>query len=76
MDEQETCDDETGSDKAVKDVRRATRRVHSAEERVSIVLAGLSSEDRAWPRHRFKWPRDDCRTAALSLVDIATFLPL
>jgi hypothetical protein len=43
------------SDKVVKEVRRATRKVHSAEEKVSIVLAGLSSEDGAWSRHWFKW---------------------
>jgi hypothetical protein len=29
----------------VKDIRRATRNVHSAEEKIRIVLAGLRGED-------------------------------
>ncbi len=49
------------AEKAVKDIRRATRKIHSAEEKIRIVLAGLRGEDGAWSRHRFEWPRDDCR---------------
>jgi transposase len=33
------------AEKAVKDIRRATRKVHSAEEKIRIVLAGLRGED-------------------------------
>ncbi|MBB1493091.1 IS3 family transposase [Paracoccus sp. MC1854] len=33
------------ADQAVKDIRRATRQVHSAEEKIHIVLAGLRGED-------------------------------
>ena len=33
------------SEKAVKDIRRATRKIHNAEEKIRIVLAGLRGED-------------------------------
>ena len=33
------------AEKAVKEIRRATRKVHSAEEKIRIVLAGLRGED-------------------------------
>jgi transposase len=33
------------AEKAVKDIRRATRKRHSAEEKIAIVLAGLRGED-------------------------------
>ena len=33
------------AEKAVKDIRRATRKIHSAEEKIRIVLAGLRGED-------------------------------
>jgi transposase len=33
------------AEKAIKDIRRATRKVHSAEEKIRIVLAGLRGED-------------------------------
>ena len=33
------------AEKAVKDIRRATRKIHSAEEKIRIVLAGLRRED-------------------------------
>src|SRR3981189_3872507 len=33
------------AEKAVRDIRRATRRQYSAEEKVRIVMAGLRSED-------------------------------
>jgi transposase len=33
------------AEKAVKDIRRATRKVHSAEEKIRIVLAGLRGEE-------------------------------
>ncbi len=31
--------------KVVKDIRRSTRKVHSADEKIRIVLAGLRGED-------------------------------
>jgi len=33
-----------GAEKTVRDIRRATRRHHSAEEKIRIVLAGLRGE--------------------------------
>ena len=33
------------AEKAVKDIRRSTRKVHNAEEKIRIVLAGLRGED-------------------------------
>ena len=33
------------AEKAVKDIRRATRKIHNAEEKIRIVLAGLRGED-------------------------------
>ena len=33
------------ADRSVKDIRRATRKVHNAEEKIRIVLAGLRGED-------------------------------
>ena len=33
------------AEKAVKDIRRATRKVHSAEEKIRIVLTSLRGED-------------------------------
>jgi len=38
-------DQKAAADRAVKDIRRATRKVHSAEEKIRIVLAGLRGED-------------------------------
>ena len=35
----------TTSEKVVKDIRRATRKLHSAEEKIRIVLDGLRGED-------------------------------
>ena len=34
------------AEKTVRDIRRATRRHHSAEEKIRIVLEGLRGEDR------------------------------
>ena len=34
-----------GAEKTVRDIRRATRRPHSAEEKIRIVLEGLRGED-------------------------------
>jgi transposase len=34
-----------GAEKAVKDIRRATRKRHSVEEKIAVVLAGLRGED-------------------------------
>ena len=36
---------QTGADKAIKDIRRATRKQYSAEEKIRIVLDGLRSEE-------------------------------
>ena len=36
---------QTGSDKAIKDIRRATRKQYSAEEKIRIVLDGLLGEE-------------------------------
>jgi len=33
------------AEKAVKDIRRATRKIHSTEEKIRVVLAGLRGED-------------------------------
>jgi transposase len=33
------------AERLVKDIRRATRKLHSAEEKIRIVLAGLRGED-------------------------------
>ena len=35
----------TASDKAIKDIRRATRKQYSAEEKIRIVLDGLRGEE-------------------------------
>ena len=37
--------DRDSADKAVRDIRRATRRHYSAEEKIRIVLQGLRGED-------------------------------
>ena len=36
---------QTGAAKAIKDIRRATRKQYSAEEKIRIVLDGLRGED-------------------------------
>ena len=33
------------ADQVVKDIRRATRKLHSSEEKIRIVLSGLRGED-------------------------------
>ena len=33
------------AEKVVKDIHRATRKIHSAEEKIRVVLAGLRGED-------------------------------
>jgi len=38
-------DTKTEADKLVRDIKRATRRKFSAEEKIRIVLAGLRGED-------------------------------
>ncbi|RCW79671.1 transposase [Paracoccus lutimaris] len=38
-------DQKKAADHVVRDIRRATRKVHSAEEKIRIVLAGLRGED-------------------------------
>ncbi len=34
-----------GAEKTIRDIRRATRRLYSAEEKIRIVLDGLRGED-------------------------------
>ena len=36
---------QTGATKAIKDIRRATRKQYSAEEKIRIVLDGLRGEE-------------------------------
>ena len=36
---------QTGADKAIKDIRRATRKQYSAEEKIRIVLDGFRGEE-------------------------------
>jgi transposase len=36
---------QTGAAKAIKDIRRATRKQYSAEEKIRIVLDGLRGEE-------------------------------
>jgi len=58
---------QTGGDKAIKDIRRATRKQYSAEEKIRIVLDGLRGEesiaDVSARRHRrehllHKWSKE------------------
>ncbi len=61
------------AEKVVKDIRRATRKIHSAEEKIRVVLAGLRGEDsiaelcrREGIAHRhqkasFRWTRGNLR---------------
>ena len=42
---QESQTRQTGAAKAIKDIRRATRKQYSAEEKIRIVLDGLRGED-------------------------------
>ena len=50
---------QTGAAKAIKDIRRATRKQYSAEEKIRIVLHGLRGEEtiaelcRRWTYPRF-----------------------
>jgi transposase len=55
------------AEKAVRDVRRATRRQFSAEEKVGIVIAGLRGEDSIAELYRkesinqnlyYRWSKD------------------
>ncbi len=41
-----------GVEKTVRDIRRATRKQYSAEEKIRIVLEGLRGEDSIAPIHR------------------------
>lgn len=43
---QKPVSSKAAAEKAVKDIRRATRKRNPAEERIAFVLAGLRSEDR------------------------------
>ena len=48
----------TTSEKVVKDIRRATRKRHSAEEKIRIVLDGVRGEDIRGPVGHASEPRD------------------
>ena len=41
-----TINHKTAADVLVKDIRRQTRKRHSTEEKIRIVLAGLRGDDR------------------------------
>src|SRR5207302_8415685 len=64
------------AEKTVRDIRRATRRHHSAEEKIRIVLEGLRGEDRiealedGKPRPRRIWNKisDKIETAIVNLA--------
>jgi transposase len=42
---QKTIDTRDGAEKAVRDIRRKTRKQYSAEEKIRIVLSGLRGEE-------------------------------
>jgi transposase len=42
---QQSMDTKQAADRTVKDIRRRTRKQHSAEEKIRIVLAGLRGEE-------------------------------
>ena len=42
---QKTVSSKPSAEKAVRDIRRKTRRLHSAEEKIRIVLSGLRGEE-------------------------------
>jgi transposase len=67
---------QTGAAKAIKDIRRATRKQYSAEEKIRIVLDGLRGEEIV--RHHIKWNtwRPDLREDLAHLVqDIKRRIP-
>ena len=42
---QKTGPQTSAAEKTIKDIRRATRKLHSSEEKIRIVLSGLRGED-------------------------------
>ena len=42
---QKSMSSKPSAEKAVRDIRRKTRRIHSAEEKIRIVLSGLRGEE-------------------------------
>jgi transposase len=42
---QKSNDTKAGADKVVRDIRRRTRRRHSTEEKIRVVIAGLRGEE-------------------------------
>ncbi len=63
---QKSGQSESSSERLVKDIRRATRKQYSAEEKIRIVLDGLRGEH----SHRRALPaRGDCREPLLQLVE-------
>ena len=55
-------------DQVVKDIRRATRKLHSSEEKIRIVLSGLRGEDSIAELCRKKGSLKACITAGLERV--------
>ena len=71
------------AEKAVRDIRRATRRLYSAEEKVRIVIAGLRGEDSGAELCRkeginqnlyYRWSKDFPADAIAKRDDFTTFL--
>ena len=63
---QKSVQPEPSSERIVKDIRRATRKQYSAEEKIRIVLDGLRGEH----QHRGAMPsRGDRREPVLQLVE-------
>jgi hypothetical protein len=52
------------AEKTVRDIRRATRRHYSAEEKIRIVLEGLRGETSAFSTHGTKSNKGPSRSAA------------
>ena len=67
---------QTGAAKAIKDIRRATRKQYAAEEKIRIVLDGLRGEETIAELCRresiaqsiyYKWSRSFSRQASVGL---------
>ena len=49
---------QTGAAKAIKDIRRATRKQYSAEEKIRIVVNGLRGEETIAQSIYYKWSKE------------------
>ena len=54
---QKTGPQTSAAEKTIKDIRRATRKHHSSEEKIRIVLEGLRGEDSICQRRSKNRPR-------------------